>query len=237
MSEFPLIIEAIETVQVPPRWGLLRIRVSDGLEGFGEYTVEGQLEGTEALERLSVFEGEQAVAGRIASRSSPAQFVLNRDLKIESAWHPEETDDLLATMLSIDAERLPPAIEEAVGSIVARWTNDPKTWQEGVVIPLPFLIVRIVPLEGPSGLRIGVMVERYRARNALRLAIQRFRLSQREVQVLGLLLQGRGTIETASGLGIAESTVNDHIKRLLMKTRARNRVELAAKVLGWRSST
>lgn len=197
---------------------------------------ETLIEGTEALERLSVFEGEQAVAGRIASRSFPAQFVLDRELHIESAWHPENSDDLLATMLSIDSTRLPPAIEDAVRGVVSHWTDDPKSWQEAVVIPLPFLIVRVVPLEGPAGLRIGVLVERYRARNALRLAIQRFRLSQREVQVLGLLLQGRGTIETASGLGIAESTVNDHIKRLLMKTRARNRVELAAKVLGWRSS-
>ncbi|MCW3052470.1 MAG: Mandelate racemase/muconate lactonizing protein [Chthonomonadales bacterium] len=51
MSEFPLIIESIETVQVPPRWGLLRLRLMGGMEGFGEYTVEGQLDGTEALVR------------------------------------------------------------------------------------------------------------------------------------------------------------------------------------------
>lgn len=49
MSETPLIIERIETVQVPPRWGLLRVRVAGGLEGYGEYTVEGQLSGTEAV--------------------------------------------------------------------------------------------------------------------------------------------------------------------------------------------
>ena len=44
-------IEKIETVQVPPRWGLLRIRTSGGLDGYGEYTVEGQLESSEALVR------------------------------------------------------------------------------------------------------------------------------------------------------------------------------------------
>ncbi len=42
-------IERIETAQVAPRWGLLRIQVAGGLEGFGEWTVEGQLGGTEAL--------------------------------------------------------------------------------------------------------------------------------------------------------------------------------------------
>lgn len=44
-------IGRIETVQVPPRWGLLRIRTSGGLDGYGEYTVEGQLESSEALVR------------------------------------------------------------------------------------------------------------------------------------------------------------------------------------------
>jgi galactonate dehydratase len=41
-------IERIETAQVAPRWGLLRILTSEGLEGYGEYTVEGQLGGAEA---------------------------------------------------------------------------------------------------------------------------------------------------------------------------------------------
>ena len=42
-------IERIETVQVPPRWGLLRILVEGGLEGYGDFSVEGQLSSTEAL--------------------------------------------------------------------------------------------------------------------------------------------------------------------------------------------
>jgi len=42
-------IDRIETVQVPPRWGLLRVVTADGLEGYGDYSVEGQLSSTEAL--------------------------------------------------------------------------------------------------------------------------------------------------------------------------------------------
>jgi len=49
MSQVSLRIERIETLQVPPRWGLLRIQFEGGLEGFGEYTVEGQLQSSEAL--------------------------------------------------------------------------------------------------------------------------------------------------------------------------------------------
>jgi galactonate dehydratase len=49
MSDLVLKIERIEVVQVPPRWGLLRILAANGLEGYGEFTVEGQLDSTEAL--------------------------------------------------------------------------------------------------------------------------------------------------------------------------------------------
>ena len=43
-----MLIERIETAQVAPRWGLLRVLTRDGLEGFGEFTVEGQLASAEA---------------------------------------------------------------------------------------------------------------------------------------------------------------------------------------------
>src|SRR5438270_4653171 len=49
MTSDALRIERIETVQVPPRWGLLRVLFAGGLEGYGEYTVEGQLQASEAL--------------------------------------------------------------------------------------------------------------------------------------------------------------------------------------------
>lgn len=46
-----MIIDRIETAQVAPRWGLLRILTRDGLQGFGEFTVEGQLGSAEAAVR------------------------------------------------------------------------------------------------------------------------------------------------------------------------------------------
>lgn len=42
------VIDRIETACVAPRWGLLRLTTSDGIEGFGEFTVEGQLTLAEA---------------------------------------------------------------------------------------------------------------------------------------------------------------------------------------------
>ena len=56
-------IERIETAQVPPRWGLLRVVTSEGLEGFGEFTVEGQLGASEAAvqEMAEGFVGQDAM--------------------------------------------------------------------------------------------------------------------------------------------------------------------------------
>jgi galactonate dehydratase len=52
IASHPITIERIETAKVPPRWGLLRILTKEGITGYGEFTLEGQLEATEALVHL-----------------------------------------------------------------------------------------------------------------------------------------------------------------------------------------
>jgi DNA-binding NarL/FixJ family response regulator len=52
-------------------------------------------------------------------------------------------------------------------------------------------------------------------------------LSPRERAVLDLLPRSLSNREIAAALGIAEATVKIHMRNLLRKTRARNRVELA----------
>ena len=71
------IIQRIETAQVAPRWGLLRVRTSGGLEGFGEFTVEGQLDSSEALvhELGEYFVGQPAGAlKRLVRRAFDTSF-------------------------------------------------------------------------------------------------------------------------------------------------------------------
>ena len=47
----PLQLTGLDTALVAPRWGLLRILTADGLEGFGEFTLEGQSGSAEATVR------------------------------------------------------------------------------------------------------------------------------------------------------------------------------------------
>jgi DNA-binding CsgD family transcriptional regulator len=200
--------------------------------------LEGTLRsGSELMRRLSTFEGEQSAQERTAERANAAQFVLTRDFAVESHWIPDDDpNDVLQNILELAGEALPPVVESAVRTVTASWTDDPATWQPDTVVPLPFMVVRVAPLTGPAGPKIGVLVERYRSRNPLRHAADKFGMSSRELEVLALVLKGFGTPQIATALDIAESTAHDHIKRMMLKTRARNRVELAAKALGWRGA-
>ena len=54
----------------------------------------------------------------------------------------------------------------------------------------------------------------------------RHRITPREQEVIGLLLEGLGTTDMAHRLGISEHTVRDHLKRLYRKTGTRSRGEL-----------
>lgn len=191
--------------------------------------------GSDLLRRLAAFDGDHTAKERTAERASPAQFVLSpSDFSVELKWIPRaELDDALVSILEF-SDGLPPVIETAVREMTAGWTDDPASWTPGIAVPLPFMVVQVRPLDGPAGLRIGVLVERYRSRNPLRYAQEKYGMSAREVEVLALVLKGFGTPQVASLLDIAESTAHDHIKRMMLKTRSRNRVELAAKTLGWR---
>ncbi|MBV9440373.1 MAG: LuxR family transcriptional regulator [Candidatus Eremiobacteraeota bacterium] len=199
--------------------------------------LEGTLRtGSALLRRLSTFDGEQTAQERTAERALPAQFILDRDLRLETLWIPPDDPIAMLRTSAPDASPLPTVIEGAVRTLTAGWTGDPTTWEPGLAVPLPFIIVRVVPLTGPAGPKIGVLVERYRSRNSLRHAAAKFGMSSRELEVLSLVLKGLGTQQIAAELDIAESTAHDHIKRMMLKARARNRVELASKTLGWRGA-
>jgi DNA-binding CsgD family transcriptional regulator len=192
--------------------------------------------GSELLRRLSTFEGEESAHERAASRAMCAHYVVSRDLRVECKWIPPvEGHDTLHEILEL-SDGLPPVVASSVRALTASWTDDPATWAAGTDVPLPFIVVRTFPLQGEGTMRIGVDVERFRSRNPLRYAQEKFGLSARELQVLVLVLKGFGTPQIATALDIAESTAHDHVKRMMLKTHARNRVELAAKALGWRGA-
>lgn len=166
--------------------------------------------------------------------SDLAQYVLNADLEIVLAWTSENERRVAVTPFRANLQnRLPALLEETVRQLTEAWTEDAATRQPGMARPVPFLVLRTRPMAGPSGLFIGVSLERSKLEHSLTEAAGRFRISPREVQVLALLLDGLQLSEVAEQLHIASSTVQDHIKNLLEKTATNNRSEMIGKILGW----
>jgi DNA-binding NarL/FixJ family response regulator len=52
-------------------------------------------------------------------------------------------------------------------------------------------------------------------------------LTQREIEVIGLVVDGLSNKEIADRLGLGEQTIKNHLARIMSKLDVRNRVELA----------
>jgi DNA-binding CsgD family transcriptional regulator len=166
-----------------------------------------------------------------------AFYLLDVDLEIVLAWTSEDQRRIALTGLKTRiAERLPTLLEETVRELTQAWSTGPGGQKAGVARPVSFLVVRTQPMSGPSGLFIGVHVDRFQPPNSLTGAAARYHISPREVQVLALLLDGNHLDQISDQLHITSSTVQDHIKSMLDKTESRNRSELIARVLGWEST-
>ena len=168
--------------------------------------------------------------------SEQAFYVLDGDLKIVLAWSSEDQRRMALTRIQTRiGERLPSVLEETVRELTAAWSTE-SVKHSGLARPVPFLVVRTRPLFGPAGLFTGVRIDRFQPPNSLTGAAAQFHISPREVQVLALLLDGYHLDQIAQQLYITSSTVQDHIKSMLDKTRRHNRSELIARVLGWTST-
>ncbi|MDQ2993056.1 MAG: LuxR C-terminal-related transcriptional regulator, partial [Candidatus Eremiobacteraeota bacterium] len=164
-------------------------------------------------------------------------YVLDRDMEIVLAWNYEDQRRIALTELCTRvADRLPALLEETVRELTAGWGIDSSSQRTGIARPVPFLVVRTQPLSGPTGLFIGVRIDRFRPPSSLIGAATRFHISPREVQVLALLLDGTHLDEIGRRLHITSSTVQDHIRSMVEKTGSGNRSELIARVLGWEST-
>jgi DNA-binding CsgD family transcriptional regulator len=181
----------------------------------------------------------QATADKVIPAESPdgELYVLDRNMEIVLAWNPEDQRRVALTGFNTRvAEHLPALLEETVRELTAGWGIDSSTQKTGIARPVPFLVVRTQPLSGPTGLFIGVRIDRFHPPSSLIGAATRFHISAREVQVLALLLDGTRLAEIGKRLHISSSTVQDHIRSMVEKTGSGNRSELIARVLGWEST-
>lgn len=163
-----------------------------------------------------------------------AFFVLSQDLEIEFDWHSADAAHAsLTELVSPRRNRLPLFLQRAVRRLTLSWNfSRIGTCAAGIAYPIPGIALRVVPMRG-AGVLIGVFLEEHAARHPLEHAAALYRISPREREVLHALLDGQSVADIAMALNLAESTVNDHIARMIVKTNASNRIEMAATLLGW----
>ena len=165
------------------------------------------------------------------------EYVLDRDLNIIMTWTSQDQRRAVITGLRTRiAERLPTVLEDTVRALTAMWQTNPATQVPGVARPVPFLVVRTQPVSSPTGLCIGVRIDRFEPANSLAGPAALFHITPRELEVLALLLDGAKLDDIGNALSITVSTVQDHIKSMVDKTDSRNRTELIGRVLGWESA-
>ncbi len=164
-----------------------------------------------------------------------AIFTIDSAFRIVGSWLSAESPTAeMRSIVSPRGDSLPLFIETSVREATVGWN-----WETGencavaVTSPIPQLIVRAIPMREGAMLHMVVLVELLHVRYTLASAQHDFRLSDREVQVLQLLFEGRRGSDIANALYLAESTVQDHIKHAIAKTGSSNRVEMTAKILGW----
>ena len=178
---------------------------------------------------------DECLKALLSRRSRPNVVFLDVDLNVVFA------DPNALTLLerhfgpSHDTSALPPPLHESVKDLIRRWHDDGVA-SEDVVGPIEGLVLRLVALSGPHGSLYAAFVEREARREDLTDAVTHFSLTPREVEVLGLILDGMNAAEIAQVLHIAEVTVFDHFKHISQKTSARNRADMLAKIFNWQTA-
>ena len=182
----------------------------------------------------SYFDSQSAPAP--AAPSGPhAFFMLNTAYEVELAWYDNsDASSVITELIRPENDRLPLFLEQVVRRLTSSWNfSRPGTCVGRRAYPLRGLALRVVPMIR-TDVRIGAFLDRYDVSQEGYSAVSAtFRISAREREVLHALLDGASIAEIADGLNLAESTVNDHVARMIAKTNARNRIQMAATLLGW----
>jgi DNA-binding CsgD family transcriptional regulator len=200
----------------------------------------------ESIRRLANSEAHDALVPRTGSaRRQPLLMLLNRDGELlyctafaESRVSPSTPESLftrrLVDQVLIEARR--PAGREERGG--ARWPIG-EARERCVLVTLgsELFCLRLFPLVGTDGSELcGALVEPIDKPRPDEMNVSRirdlFRLSKREIDVLGALMSGDTDKEIASKLAVSVETVRAYLKSIRAKLRAKTRTAIVSIIHG-----
>jgi DNA-binding CsgD family transcriptional regulator len=155
-------------------------------------------------------------------REMPRFFVVDDAMRV--VFHTN--DDAVS-----EGDLLPDGLTAVVAPLTQQLARSMEANAIGILSPTQ--VVRVIRLDAGKGAqRYAVMLERFAARNSVAKAAQRFRLSERETEVLDGLMRGESTNAIAKRLGIGTATVQEHIRKIGHKTNVTKRSAIVATVFG-----
>lgn len=162
-----------------------------------------------------------AVPEVLKQRAVPQFYVVDKDFRIVLACGGVPTAQ--------QPDALPPSIERIARNLMHRVRHA----ADSVLGMDNDMVVRIVKPFSSDGNLTCIIVEKLRTRDPLSEAVKKHGITNRQSQVLNLLMQGAPNIDIAAQLHIAQTTVEDHVKNIAAKTDARSRSQIVARVLGF----
>ena len=133
---------------------------------------------------------------------------------------------VLVDQLGMEGSRLE-ALRKAFEQLAVRPPHDRRA-----VMRVGSSLLHLVWLGAADGPYYAIFVERQIETEELEKAAKRYGLTKREVEVLSLIISGKGGYEIAETLCISLATVNDHFKNLRRKTAVHSRSAMLTKILG-----
>ncbi|MFC6287253.1 LuxR C-terminal-related transcriptional regulator [Nocardioides sp. GCM10027113] len=156
---------------------------------------------------------------------APGLLILGPDLTVESSSPGAER--WLEELEGTGPGHLPPVVRsvataaaEAAGASLARAMSRRGAW----------VVLHGAPLRGEDPHRVAVILESANPDRLLPLLMSVYGLTERERQVVGLVLRGLATGQIASRLFVSTNTVQQHLTSIFEKVGVRSRGELTARL-------
>jgi DNA-binding CsgD family transcriptional regulator len=183
--------------------------------------------------------GVPSASARAGGASSMSLFVVNEACEVKSVFPEQQMPEGSARFLRDSGTRLIPEIESAIRAILTT-----REWRSSLGARTTVLdsgpVVHVSPLlisEESATNRYAVVIESDRSEECIIRAVNRYSLTNRQTDVLLLVLEGANAHEVARELQISEYTAQGYIKALLTKTGSRNRTAMVSKILQWPGGT
>jgi len=206
----------------------------------GEARLAGLRQEASTLLRIYNALPDNCVNGALNMRTITSIAVIQVDASQTplASWFSEDASiRAVAPILALKDDRLQAHIATLVSALTQDWDwNDPSRCAPVSGMLGTDILLQIVPSSAQGSVLATLTFEPVRMRRTLSDTFATRAITARESDVVRLVMTGRSVKEIASALSVAECTIQDHIKNVLAKTNARNRSQMIATLLGFRTS-